>query len=485
VPRIFAGIFGALVGSPVIQQQLDRGRPSLDFDIPRGADRLHVILVPQSPQDLPSMRLGHRGATPDAVAFEPARIEAGTSSGYQLGRVGRDAAGSYQLAGEPRGPVEVLIVPDVGLALRFEGIAKVLPESEKLSGTVALRTRLGDPVRLAPEFLGNVLLTVTLGGQKLFDQRPDPLGAATFSTTAPLGRGEYRIVASAQHAQGLLDVTPIELALTVLPQFELGFAPAELRFDTMAEPGPIRISPVTPFSIVVTAPAKLPADITLVLGLPDRLAERDLVLEPSTITVGPDKPRQIPLTLRFADARRLRGEQLRYQGNLLLTPVADGAKLLTGAKEWRFPIDGRLRAWTLGRYLDEYWRELLAGLCALLLLAWLVGRALAGKFPDKARLHYLEVGQQFESDSLVKRHQLRGAYRPARLRFPLGKKARSLVTFRTKGSSFELVPESATAITILDDTLPEAEREKRRPFAGRWDQRYRLGDRYDVWLTRS
>ena len=485
VPRIFAGIFGALVGSPVIQQQLDRGRGSLDFEIPRGADRLHVILVAQSPTDLPSFRLSRRAAASEPVSFEPARIESGTPSGYELAVVSRDAAGGYALAGEPTGPVEVLIVPDVGLALRFEGIPKLLPETERLAGTVALRTRLGDPVKLAPEFLGNVLLTVSVGGQKLFDQAPDALGQARFSSTTPLARGEYHLVASALHSQGLLEVAPTELAFTVLPQFELGFAPATVRFDTMAEPGAIQLSPGSATSIEVSVPPKLPADITLALRLPDGPASRDLRLEPTTITVGPDKPRVVPLTLRFADARKLRGEDARYQGELRLVPTAESAKLLTGNKEWRLSLDGRLRHWTLGRYLDEYWRELCAGLALVLLLLWLIGRAVAGKFPDKARIHYLEVGQQFESDSQIKRYQRRGAYRAARLRFPLGKKARPLVTFRTKGGGFALVPENATAITILDDTVPEAEREKHRPFDGHWDQRYRLADRYEVWLTRS
>jgi hypothetical protein len=40
-------------------------------------------------------------------------------------------------------------------------------------------------------------------------------------------------------------------------------------------------------------------------------------------------------------------------------------------------------------------------------------------------------------------------------------------------------------VTVLDDALPEADRERRKRFAGKWDQRYRLGDRYEVWLRRA
>ena len=107
--------------------------------------------------------------------------------------------------------------------------------------------------------------------------------------------------------------------------------------------------------------------------------------------------------------------------------------------------------------------------------------AVAAKFPPKARIHYQELGEPFESDSLIKRYQKRGAYRSARFRFPLGKKAKPLVSFVASGSGFEVRPEGTPVIEV--GAVPEAERTK--PFRGSWEQRYRLGDRYEVWLTRT
>lgn len=485
VPRIFAGIFGALIGAPVMQDRLDQGRTTATFTVPKGASRLHVILVPDNPRDLESCQLTRQGKGGGKVPFEPARVET-PRSGYQLARVEKDAAGACTLSGTPAGPVEVLVVPDVGLALRLEGIPKVLPEKDSLKGVLALRTREGDTVKLAPEYLRDVVFTVSMGGKALFDQQPDANGEAKFSSPGALARGEYKITASARHQQGLLDVEPVEATFKVMPQFELQLGPAEIRFDTMAEEGPIPVKPKSPIPIAVTAPAQLPADITVDLRLPGGRANEDLKLKPREITFGPGKPRQVTVELSFVKPEDLRGDDVHYRGDVaIVVSRPEHQRLLTGKREWRVPLDGKLRSWTLGRYLEEYKWEIGIGLGILLILIWIIGRVLAHKFPLKARIHYQAVGEQFETDSLIKRRAKHGAYRSARFGFPLGKKAKKLVYFRAKGTRFEVLPEGHTTVTILDDTIDEAEREKRKPFDGRWQQRYRLGDRYEVWLTRT
>ena len=69
-------------------------------------------------------------------------------------------------------------------------------------------------------------------------------------------------------------------------------------------------------------------------------------------------------------------------------------------------------------------------------------------------------------------------------KFPLGKKARALAHFKSTGARFEVIPAEGMVVTVLDDTLPADSREHQKPFSGRWEQRYRLGDSYEVWLTR-
>jgi Mg-chelatase subunit ChlD len=482
VPRIFASIFGALIGAPVMQDRLDSGRGQTSFVVPKGASRLHVVFVPQSTRDLDGVTLSRRGAA--ALPCEPACIET-PASGYRLARVGKNAAGTYEVRGAPSGPVEVLVIPDVGLSLRIEGVPKVLSEGQKVQGKVALRTREGDAVKLSAEYLQDVVFTVSMGAVKLLETAPGAAGEAQFASPSALARGQYSLAATASHRQGLLDVPQANAAFVVMPQFALQIEGGAIRFDTMAEEGPIPTKPKQPVPITVTAPAKLPTDITLDVRLPEGRPQRDLKIQPAQITFGPDKPRQATVTLTWKDPETLRGDDRRYQGEIALVPLAEHARLLTGDKAWGIELDGKLRSWTLARYLDEYKWEIAIGLCLLLLILWIVGRVVADKFPPKARVHYVAVGEQFETDSLIKRRAEHGAYRSAKFGFPLGKKAKKLCFFRAEGRGFEVLPEEKITVTILDDTLPEGDRERRKSFKGRWQQRYRLSDRYEVWLTRS
>jgi hypothetical protein len=236
--------------------------------------------------------------------------------------------------------------------------------------------------------------------------------------------------------------------------------------------------------VKVTAPDPLPIEMRLTLEVPDDYAAI-FAVEPREIVFTPGGPHSHELELRFVEPKALRGTDRRFEEPLRLVAQPDDAKLLVGERTWSIPVDARLRAWTWKRYLEEYKTEIVLGLLALLLVIWIVGRVLAARFPPKGRIHYLEVGQDFESDSLIKRHARHGAYRSAKFQFPLGKRARPLAVFRSTGAGFEVLPAAGTLVTIIDDAMPETDRERRKPFAGRWEQRYRLGDRYEVWLTRG
>ena len=479
VPRIFANIFGALVGSPVMQESIDRGRQSVTFVVPKGADRLHVVLVPDIPGDLDKVTMMREGT---AVSFEPARIETGTSSSYRLARVIDSASGTYTLQGGGAGRVDVLVIPDVGLSLQIEGIPKVVPEGEVVAGHVALRTRAGDKVKLTSEFLSQVVFTVKLGDGKVFDQRPNAVGEAHFKSAGPLKRGKYRVMAKAVHKLGFLDVPNAGFQFAVEPRFPMTVEGDKVTFDTMAEPGGIPLG--APVKVKLAAPKKMPAPIDVTIQLPEKAA-KDIVMEPTKATFGPDTPREIELTFRWKDHESLRGRDKRYIGPIVIAPDAFGAKMLVGKKKWEVVLDGKLRAWTWRRYFEEYKWYIFSALGLLLLIIYIVGRTVARRFPPKARIYYVEVGQEFESDSLIKRYAKHGAYRSAKFKFPLGKKARPMVWFKSTGAGFEVIPEGKSAITIVDDTLPEDQRSKAGPFRGSWEQRYRLGDRYEVYLARS
>lgn len=481
VPKIFADIFGGLVGAPVMQRSLDAGRQSVKFSVPKGADRLHVVLVPDSPADLDKIRLSHGGKS---VPFEPIRREERTQSSYRLARVNTSVAGDYELTGSGTGRVEVLVIPDVGLSLVIEGVPDLLPEGAALDGKVALRTRLGDRVKLAPEYLSHVTFTVQLQEEAIFDGRPDENAEVKLAAKKPLKRGKYVVSARASHGLGFLSVDPVSHHFSVEPRFSLTIDTHELAFDTMAEEG--ELIPLTEegaFKLV--APKKMPVPITMKLTYPSDML-RDMFIEPTDeVTFGPGKPREHIIRLKWKDARALRTESHLYSGIVKIEPLPAHAKLLVGKRAWELPVKGKLREWTLMRWLEEYKWELLIALGILLLIIYAIGRFIAQTFPPKARIHYVEVGQEFESDSLIKRYARHGAYRNAKFKFPLGKKARPLVHFQSTGAGFMVLPAQGTTITILDELMPETDRERRKPFKGYWEQRYRLGDRYEVWLTRS
>lgn len=476
VPTIFANIFGALVGAPVLQQSLVAGGGPMRFDIPGGASGVHVVLVPEQPNDLKALRLEKDGK---ALTMEPPRLE--RSSGYSLARV-KGGSGSYRLQGNVRGRVEVLVVPDVGLALRFEGIRDVIPLGEALRGKVALRTRSGEPVRLARDFLKQVRFSVTLnsekmGSEKLFEAAPGSTGAARFDAGAR-AKGRYQIHARVHHRLGFLDVKGLRKSFRVEPRFNMAIATETLRFDTMAETGQVAAA-----TLELKLPKDLPTNVPVRFVLPKEAAKL-LLVTPARFEFKPGGARMLRLALTWKNPEQLRGHSQRFEQPLSVVPDPAREGLLVGEKRWQVPVSGRLRAWTWRRYVDEYRWQLAGALAFLLLVLWLIGRAVARKFPAKARVHYREVGIDFASDSLIKRFAKHGAFRSATFSFPLGKNARPLVTFVATGARFEVHPKPGQPLSIEDELLPPEEREKTEPFAGVWDQPYRLGDTYVVWLSR-
>jgi hypothetical protein len=373
------------------------------------------------------------------------------------------------------------VIADVGLSLRIE-MPGVVPETRAPLISVALRSRGGKPVPLDKAFLQKVSFVLELPGKPpaRFPSGGRDSVQATSERLPPQAE-PYVVRASAEHAEGFLQVEPVEHRFRVIHQVPLEIDESvSIEFDTMAEEGPIPLT--APALVRVKAPAELPTDFTLRFELAEGPIRSDLRFEPAAVTFGPGKPRELALQVSFANPEGLRSVDRNYEGALRLVLDPTQRPLASGKHEWSLAVRGSVQSWTLARWLREYRWQLGIGLLLLLLTIWGIGRAVARDFPAKARVHYVEVGQAFESDSLIRRFAKKGAYRSARLGFPLGKKAQKLASFVSTGAGFEVRPEKGRPVTIVGE--PDAG-EKRTPFRGAWEQRYRLSDRFEVWLTRS
>ncbi len=480
VPELFTDVFAALVGSPV---QKPPAAKAVNFQVPPDTKHLHLIVRTDS-GELPVKFTDSGGAAfpfgkaAPAVRGPEFRVERGRKRrGYAVYQVDKPKPGRYSFSRTTgAAPLRVWALYDVGTALRIEKLAKSIADGAPVRGRVALRSRHGKPIVWPASYLNKVTFTVSVEGKKK-SLRADAAGDQGFDFPAlPPRDAPYTLQASAKHDEGFLAVDPVKHEFRVVHRIPLEVEVDKVSFDSMAEPGQL-----TAVKLKVKSPARLPVPITLQLSATDPLTRSDLRFEPAQVTFGPDK-RETELKVSFADPEALRWEDKRYGGQLVATADEATRPLLSGDPSFAGPVDATLRSWTLKRWLEEHWGKLAIGLFILWLVLWLVGRAVASKFPPKARIRYVELDSPFDNDSLIKRHAKSGAYRSARFSFPLGKKAKKLVTFVAQGRSFEVVPEGGTEVARVSQPDSPA---SRRPQKGVWDERYRLGDRYEVWLTRS
>lgn len=479
VPEFFADVFAALVGAAVDKPSPG---PSVELSVPDDTDQLSVV-VRNDESDV-GFELARDGKAPGNMLGPITRIETGRKPrGYTVYSVSKPAAGKLVVKRtKGNAPLRVWSIADAGTSLRIEGVPSVLAEGAALRGKVALRSRSGKPVPRDPAFLSRVSFSVQLSGTAPLAIRANGKDEATFLLSGGLSpRDEpYVITATGAHDEGFLEVEAARQELRVIHQVPLEIEATPVRFDTMAEEGPITLA--GPAKIHVKAPAELPIPFRVSISLPDGDARNDLRIEPQNMVFGPGKPKEVELTVSFADPRALRSVDRKYAVDLQLKVAPEQQALVKGDKEWKMPLQGTLRSWTLARWLHEYRWQLGIGTFLFLLIVWGIGRAVAARFPPKARIWATELDTKFETDSLIKRHSKVGAYRSARFKFPLGKKSRPLALFVAKGTAFEIRPQHGTVVTLLDATPPE---EKRTPVKARWDERYQLGDRYSVKLTRS
>lgn len=495
LPSFFASIYSALVGAPVeppLAAPPERDR--LTVDVLRGASRLAVIADAANDRDL---ALELVPETPDRAAprtkARPFNVDTPRADGYRVLSVDAPAPGRYQVR-RVRGqaPLKVQVIQEVGLTLAVEGIttgATVL-EGAAPRLTIALRTSAGAPVRLSNEFLSNVAVELRLesGGDARAAApqalRLDERAEATVQLP-PLRPGPATMRAHATHRLGLLDVADVEATVSVIHQIALAFDQPRLTFDVMAEDDQDLARGVR---IALAEGSKLPIEQTFTVDWSGVSSIGDLEHGPETITLGPSQT-SAPVELRLEAPRALRRARREFAGNVTIT--ATNPELFRGEARWTgLVIDGRLRPWDWRRWHREYAVHVWSGLAGLLLLLWIVGRLVAGKWSSKARLHYVDLDDPTREETsivLARRSRSHLPFRSDRHRVGKGgapgrsSKTRYCDLVATGGSGFRVVP-LGVAVTALGAAEPSP---TRRPFTGRWDEKYRLGDRYEIWLTRS
>lgn len=489
LPRFFAAIYSALVGAVVEEPTgIDQEQTTFRFEVLRGARRVAVVAAAAGN---PALRLSLGG--PGGAAPSPRRRGFNTDTpaahGYRLLSLDAPAAGQYRLSCIASHPLcETLVIEEVGLRLAIEGLPRAGRDGTAPRITVGLRSSAGDPVRLSGEFLSQVRVEMTFGpaGSEP-EPRPltlDPEAQAEVALPA-LAPGTYRFTARARHTQGLLHVPPVEAAIEVIHQLEIDLARSKIAFDVMAEDGDDDLSRGA--VIRLAEGTKLPVEQEFVADW-SGVSGRDLLEHgPERFTLGPEKA-SVPVVLRFRDQSGLRGRSERFEGTVKVRPVS--AELFRGDPSWEpLEIDGRLRPWDWRRYYREYAIYLWSGVGGSLLLVLILGFLVRRRWPKRAKLHYIDkedpTGQE-TAISLARRSRSKLPYRSDRHRIGRGgrpgrARKRRYCTFVATGRRFKVVPGDVSLTYERDGE----ERTARQPFQGRWEERYQLGDKYEVWLTRG
>jgi hypothetical protein len=492
LPGFFASIYSALVGAPAEDPVVaPAGADAVSFAVLRGARRAAVIVDAAGARDLEVAVEGPAGPV-KGVLVRSFHADTAAAPGYRVLELDAPAAGTWTVRrAAGTAPLAAQVIQEVGLRLALDGLPEVAPEGTIADLSVALRTSAGDPVRLSPEFLGQIEVTAAVG--PVGGRRGERTVRLDRAAEASLGRltltpGEWTAGASARHALGLLDVAPVERRARVVRQIELAFAEARLVFDVMAE---VDAPPLAKGVEIALAPgAELPVEQEFRVSWSEVEGLDLLDHGPTEITLGPAR-RSVPVEVRLAGPRELRAADRRFRGKVWVTPVS--TELFRGAPRWSaIDVDGRLRPWDWRRWYREYATWIWSGAAAFLVFLWLLGRLVAAKWPKKATLHYVDREDRPPTEMTVRLGRASRSHLPFRAdRHACGRggapNKRGKVRWCTlvaAGRGFRVVPGSAGVAVVGDDGVPAGDA-TRQPFAGKWDQRYRLGDRYEIWLTRT
>ncbi len=487
LPVFFASIYSTLVGAPVATPKTAPAEvSSLTVEILPGARRAAIIADAAGD---PALGLGLVGPDGGAAPFvlRSFNTTAEGANGYRVLALNAPAPGAYRVERrQGTAPLKVELMQEVGLRLAIENLPRVVPEGSAPTVSVGLRSAAGSPVPLSSEYLAEVrasLVHIQPG------QPPTPYALTLDATASAAVRlpsfvpGDHEVGATAAHTRGLLDVAPVTMKVKALHQLDLAFAPVRIAFDVMADERPLASN----LSIALAAGA-LPIPQTFTVDWSGVENGAHLVFEPTEFTLGPDA-RTVPVTVRLRSPEALRRSSLDVRGHPVIR--AKQPELYKGRSEWApITVAGRVKPWDWRRYFEAYRTSILTALALLVLLLWIIGRAVAGKWSKKARLHFVDLEDPTKMETtlnLARKSKSHLPFRSARHHCGRGgtpgkRSKKRYCTVVAKGPrTFRVIPRDRAVAYDRDGE----ERTTRKPFRGRWEERYRLGDRYEIWLTRS
>lgn len=535
IPRFFAEIFAALVGAPVEGFPRPKNRPqeSYTFEVVQGTRSLAVVIPADGDAKFAvALRRGGKKQTEDKAKEKHAalklhrqtrhneigherRNKGQVLAGYRFLTLSKPRPGQYTVyatAGRKK-RFSAQIIKDVGLQLSWlEPKPKPL-YAEKKAGRLkfrfALRTALGAKVTgLSQKFMRDMRFywqlrrktdnKVIASAHPKFDPA-HPMKPLKLSVDrAKLPEGKYLVEVWADHAKGFFELRRLAHPFRVLKYIKMDVSWKSHPFTAKSKEK-FAVRPWVALSLAndIKAPQKFKLDLS---GVPNRdkvvlflhnttsgckVAKKIIPADQDAVTVCLfEKKGRVTLDLRLRNHEKARSQNLEFDGKIVLSPV--NPDIFKGKKHFETQTRGRIVAWTFWDWVRYYRNWIIGGAVLLFLLLWIVGRKLAGAFPPKATLYYkdLEEGydepSQFALGRRVKSHLpfvsachiIGGKGMP--------RSARELCKIKaTAGGGFEILPQ--TTVTFERDDLAE---EKRKPFRGRFEEHYTVGERYEIWLTR-
>ncbi|MBI2898420.1 MAG: VWA domain-containing protein [Deltaproteobacteria bacterium] len=471
LPAFFASIFAALVGAPV--------EPPVRFG-DAGAIRIHrgarsvSVVVPTSDRELRLELDGARVTRARDDYHEPAGKP---PEGYRFLQVDRPSPGTVTLrrASGDDAPLSAWVIQDLGLRLGLVAPEGVVPEGTAFAPSAGLVSASGETVPLSPEFLRNVTIEVECDGRK---EARTLVGAERVSLECGvLAPGVHRIAARARHAAGFLSVDEVARDVEVVRQIAISIGGAPLAFRTKAVPGFHAQTTAAVRSGALPIQQRFRVDWTGISNV------ADLEVGPSEVALEPTKGSFL-LSARLRDHESLRDVSRDYRGQVQITPLEP--RLYAGEAAWSVPVEGHLDAWTLWDYWELYRTRILVGLGILLAVLWIVGRLAAAAFGAKHKLYYHRPDETEAAASSVRLARSKSFLPFRSARHPIGgdgkpRSARRHCVLVATRRGFRIVPDESHVVEKLE---AGGEEERRQPFDGRLETRYRTGD-FVFWVSRE
>ncbi len=190
----------------------------------------------------------------------------------------------------------------------------------------------------------------------------------------------------------------------------------------------------------------------------------------------------VRLHLALAHWKEARSDKVSLTGQIGLR--AASPQIFEGPSSWKQDVDQSVGTWSFWDWVRYYRNWIIAGVVVLLLLLWILGRLVAGAFPPKATLYYVDLEDNVDEPSrfalgrrvkshlpfVAAKHHIGG-------KGGLPRGGKRLATLQATSGGFDIVPHRAVK-------AKEDDQEHREKFRGRFGDHYVAGERYEFWVTR-